>query len=265
VPRSVTAAGLRPPRRSRSASAEIALARWLSRFFSALPHLGQRTPPDLEQRVVPEPAVAALGRRDHAATTPSATVSRLPARRGRRPCETAPADRSHLRAASATWLDCPDTRPTGPANRADETPGAPPRAATSSPVSSARAAIPVAALTARALSRALSSSVSPVSSTSGQSRSRDEGHLRQHPGEDLGHLGDLVRVLGGDDEPVDHDASADACAATSLEMPSVARSSSPSSRSRENGAPSAVPWISMRSPPPVITTFMSTSAAASCS
>src|SRR5204863_4152503 len=85
--------------------------------------------------------------------------------------------------------------------------------------------------------------------------------------EQLGQLGELAGVVGGEDQP--HTvtgsgaASARRWAATSSAMPMPASASSASISARENVAPSAVPCSSTKPPLAVMTTFMSVSQAAS--
>src|SRR5699024_1566367 len=83
----------------------------------------------------------------------------------------------------------------------------------------------------------------------------------------LTQLAQLALVPRGEDEPRGR-RGARACAhrsparvscwiRVSSVVPSTARSSRVSSSARRNGAPSAVPWTSTKSPDPVTTTFMS--------
>ncbi len=85
----------------------------------------------------------------------------------------------------------------------------------------------------------------------------------RHPGEHGFDLDDLVGVLGREDQS--HPPRAAFCSSTRREIPAAARSRRASRSGRVNGAPSAVPCTSISSPAPVMTTFMSTAAATSCS
>src|SRR5205823_646802 len=86
--------------------------------------------------------------------------------------------------------------------------------------------------------------------------------------EQLGDLGDLVRVAGGEDglhrtavrRGGGGSATNSSWRAKISVSPSSASWSSVSSSLRLNGAPSAVPWTSTYRPADVMTTFMSTSA-----
>src|SRR5699024_754762 len=93
-------------------------------------------------------------------------------------------------------------------------------------------------------------------------------------GEDPLQLGQLLRVVRGEDDPRpvrDRSVrSAHRCSArtsrwicASCAQPSVARSSSAPSSVRSKGAPSAVPCTSTKEPEPVTTTFMSVCAVTS--
>src|SRR5690606_27347046 len=88
--------------------------------------------------------------------------------------------------------------------------------------------------------------------------------VRSEPvAEDAPQLLVLVRVVGREHEGrhgTPYDASAADWMAASSPAPATARSSSESSSPRSNGAFSAVPCTSMKSPRPVTTTFMSVSA-----
>ena len=92
--------------------------------------------------------------------------------------------------------------------------------------------------------------------------------------EQLAEFTELAGIMRGDDQPVaglqteiraHQSASASFCRATSSPMPLPARSISAMSSSRENGAPSAVPWISTNVPEPVMTKLASVSASESSS
>src|SRR5690606_22220707 len=80
--------------------------------------------------------------------------------------------------------------------------------------------------------------------------------------DDLLELGDLVLVVGREDDS--HDSAPEASAAVWYSVrvahPATPSSSSASSSRLSNGAPSAVPCTSTNSPRPVTTTFMSVSA-----
>src|SRR5690606_41445680 len=93
----------------------------------------------------------------------------------------------------------------------------------------------------------------------------DGGELLQphdvEPGEDAPQLSDLAGVAGGEQDP--HADSASCWMSVSSSHPATARSSSRSSFSRSKGAPSAVPCTSTKVPSPVMTPFMSVSAATS--
>ncbi len=154
-----------------------------------------------EHRVVPETPTAP--RRVGDGPSPPARRRRSHGRRARRPgqrCGTGPAGpgRQLPAAPRAAWRRCRRRwrarRRSGPSARRAR----PPSASTSRPVSSATAGSPVAATRAWALSRALSSSVSPVSSTSATSAGR--GRSTTAVAEDLGDLRRLVRVGRGQDE-----------------------------------------------------------------
>ena len=139
---------------------------------------------------------------------------------------------------------------------------------TASPESSASAGSPVAATQARALSRALPSKVRSVSAGSGYAGDVGQPeHLdvRRGLGDDPAQLGQLLGVVGGQHDLVrrGHRASAACCSSVSVAQPAAPRSSSSSSTERSNGAPSAVPCTSMNAPAPLITMFMSVSAAES--
>ncbi len=134
---------------------------------------------------------------------------------------------------------------------------------------------------ARALSSALSANVLPVSGhvgRVGELVESDEFAAEPGVGEDAVELGDLVRVPGREHDPRDASEPASArrlgsqlppsatvCRRVSSAQPAVPRSSRLFSSARENGSPSAVPWISTKSPVPVQTTFMSVSAVESSS
>src|SRR4051794_3698496 len=101
-------------------------------------------------------------------------VSVAPSGQARQSAETNQAPRSVLPAASAsassacTRAIAPAKSLSGPAQRAESTPGAPPNAATQKPESSASAGSPVAAQAATAFSRALPAKSGSVSSGSGR-------------------------------------------------------------------------------------------------
>ena len=146
----------------------------------------------------------------------------------------------------------------GPAKRAERTPGAPPSAADSIPESSPKATSPVAAAAARALGSALAANVSPVSGGSVDvvGQRGDVVAVEQR-----GQLAHLVRVAGGEDQPHELRAvTARSCAACSSATPLPASASSASRFARDSGVRSAVAWTSMRPPSPVMTTLASTSA-----
>jgi hypothetical protein len=228
-----------------------------------------------EDRVVAEAAVAARRPR---ARRPLASCRGRPASRavgqheGRRAAEGAPRRSS---GTSASWASSSSrlarrrraARPAG-----DRTPGIPLRASTHSPESSATAGSPCGRATARALSSALPAKVSSVSGTSGRSsnastarRARRRGRLR----EDAAQLGDLVRVARREHDPrsrpVRRTTRAPPSAGGSARRSRRRQVEQASSSARSNGSPSAVPCTSTKRPSPVMTTFMSVSAATSSS
>ena len=109
----------------------------------------------------------------------------------------------------------------GPAQRAETTPGAPPSAGTTSPKSSASAGNRAPRAAASAFSSALATKVSPVSSGSGRpsSADRDDGDgERPQQFADLAHLAGIV---AGKDQPVAGEPS---------RHPPAVRQASPSAR-----------------------------------
>ena len=163
-----------------------------------------------EHRVVAEPVrPAAAPRRSSLRPCPRQRPRRRRATPPRPPCETGPGgppDPAHRRAPGSAWRRCrhswPPRRRSGPSTPRARRRGRRPRARCHRRWPAGRWPPPAP----RALSRALSSSVSPVSSTSGTSaRARKR---RIEVAEDLADLPGLVRIGRGQDEGVTNERRA---------------------------------------------------------
>src|SRR5262249_32673987 len=83
--------------------------------------------------------------------------------------------------------------------------------------------------------------------------------------EDAAQFDELLRVARGQQDPGAHEARDFCCRAASSAHPTAPRSTRVSSSARLKTPCSPVPWTSTKSPAPVHTTFMSTSATTSSS